>query len=501
MPLTYLHILLSDHMCDCSSEEYQSSTVAAGINLAKLCIGTGILALPYATLHGGLIFSPIGIALIALWNGIACTMLMRCKRAFKHNESLQKSTQHLSSPYSRIAYAATGSLGVYTIDFSIIITLLGVCVTYQIAFASLVSDIPGSIFSIKILTIISGLCVYPISCAKNVGILAQYSLFGLVFLLIGITAIFGFGIYSFGLTGSKSSVVSQPLHNWPLSTEDMTSYMGVAIFCFGVCSLVFPVEANMKKKNEINLAVLYCLLFVWSIYTVVGDGLALLYVHDARGIMSNILQNLPIQSTSAIAVRVSMAAVCLFTFPLTLVPPAQMIEQLIHHNLRGVLISSTSGKGLLSQTTSYTSIEASDNSNKASVNGDHNEESSGDMYSENIEEPPVLLRFSVRFVLISMCTLLAISIPCFGDVISLLGSFTVSILSFVMPPILHYQLVSSQLLTGYNRIHLEFKNDCISPRTQSFIDIIFFVLGVCICLFGTYINSVVVINKMNLKSC
>ncbi len=485
-------------MCDCSSEEYQSSTIAAGINLAKLCIGTGILALPYATLHGGLIFSPIGIALIALWNGIACIMLMRCKRAFKYNEIAQKSTQHLSSPYSRIAYAATGSIGVYTIDFSIIITLLGVCVTYQIAFASLVSDIPGNILSIKLLTIISGLCVYPVSCAKNVGILAQYSLFGLVFLLIGVTAIFGFGIYSFGIDGSKSNVTAQPLHDWPLSTEDMTSYMGVAIFCFGVCSLVFPVEANMKKKKEINIAVLYCLLFVWSIYTVVGDGLALLYVHDSRGIMSNILQNLPIQSASAIAVRVSMAAVCLFTFPLTLVPPAQMIEQLLHHNLRFFLPSS-SGKGLLSHTTSYTSIEGSD-SNKAGA-GDPNEERSSEMYSEDIEEPPTTLRFSVRFLLISMCTVLAISIPCFGDVISLLGSFTVSILSFVMPPILHYRLVSSQLLTSYNRIHLEFKNDRVSPLTQAVIDLVFFVLGVCLCLFGTYINSVVVINKMALGSC
>ena len=42
------------------------STIDAAFTLARLCLGPGLLVLPYATLKGGLIFAPIGILLVAL---------------------------------------------------------------------------------------------------------------------------------------------------------------------------------------------------------------------------------------------------------------------------------------------------------------------------------------------------------------------------------------------------------------------------------------------------
>jgi amino acid permease len=44
----------------------KSTTFGAIINIAKLSIGNGILALPFATSRGGLLFSPLAIALIAV---------------------------------------------------------------------------------------------------------------------------------------------------------------------------------------------------------------------------------------------------------------------------------------------------------------------------------------------------------------------------------------------------------------------------------------------------
>jgi amino acid permease len=61
------------------AESQKSSTFGAAINLSKLAIGTGVLALPYATSRGGLLFGPVCLALIALWNGVAC-------RYFKQQE-------------------------------------------------------------------------------------------------------------------------------------------------------------------------------------------------------------------------------------------------------------------------------------------------------------------------------------------------------------------------------------------------------------------------------
>ena len=50
-----------------------STAFQAGVNLAKISVGTGILALPFSTINsGGLIISPILNAGIAVLNGMYC---------------------------------------------------------------------------------------------------------------------------------------------------------------------------------------------------------------------------------------------------------------------------------------------------------------------------------------------------------------------------------------------------------------------------------------------
>ena len=65
-----------------------------------------------------------------------------------------------------------------------------------------------------------------------------------------------------------------------------------------------------QVKSEFNKAVLWCLLFVWAVYTIVGDGGALLYSHDyEHGVKGNILENLPQSSFYSTFIRIAMAAV------------------------------------------------------------------------------------------------------------------------------------------------------------------------------------------------
>jgi amino acid permease len=106
----------------------------------QYCVGAGILALPHATRRGGLLFSPIVIGVIAAWNWVASVLLMECKAA---TASILWPA-HLSSNYSRVAYAGAGHIGVALTDFSIIVTLLGVCIAFQITFATLLGAVPGS---------------------------------------------------------------------------------------------------------------------------------------------------------------------------------------------------------------------------------------------------------------------------------------------------------------------------------------------------------------------
>jgi len=295
-------------------------------SLFQLCIGTGVLALPHATYRGGLLFSLLVMALVAAWNGTACKMIIDSK-----NHSLDKTVPaDISSTYSRIAYIALGNWGVRITDFSVIVTLLGVCIAYQITFATLLQQVPGIGLSKVSLTLLCGLLVLPISLYRDIGFLSNFSFIALVCLVLSVFVIIFYGAWNYGMETLRdpfhSSYSTHSLNLFPQSIDDMTIFIGVATFCYGLCSMVCPIEESMAKREEFQQAVNWSLIFVWSVYGIIGTVGALLFFHHPDGIQDNILLNLPQDSLVATIVRVSMALVCILTFPLAFCAPAEMLE-------------------------------------------------------------------------------------------------------------------------------------------------------------------------------
>mmetsp|Transcript_2876 Transcript_2876/g.4376 ORF Transcript_2876/g.4376 Transcript_2876/m.4376 type:complete len:499 (+) Transcript_2876:60-1556(+) len=420
-----------------TSKETQGNSVFwAAVNLSKLSIGNGILALPYAAYKGGLLFSPMGIICIAVWNVMSCFLMISCKR---HCEGTHY-PKGVSSSYSRIAYSACGWWGVFFTDTAIVATLLGVCASYQIAFAQFLKDIPGNPLSVYPesaqttgFIYLSFFVVYPLSCPKNIGVLSKTSFAGLMCLLISIGVLIAFGLSSYGDGFQETETELTML---PTSPSALTTFIGIAVFCFGLCTFAFPVEESMANRADFPRAVMWSMIFVCSFYVLMGDVLCLVYQYDPSGISGNILQNLPKHSTTAAVVRTALAMVCLVSFPLTMVPPAEMIEQMIIQSIRRWTRPSQplveEGGVSLPHYSSLTS--ESDVRQTELVEERH-------YTPEHFEEPSMMLRWSNRLFLVVMCTALAAHVPCFGLVVSLLGSFTVTILSFVLPPVLHLLIV------------------------------------------------------------
>lgn len=255
-------------------------------------------------------FAPVIIGVIALWNGVACAKMVECKDTCAECSF----PSHLSSTYSRIAYAGAGTLGVAVTDFSIIVTLIGVCIAYQITFAQLLQDVPWTNFSTETLTIAFAILALPLCCVPNIGVLAVFSLVGLVCLIVSVVAIISYGVILHGPNAvadplAHSDSAHAPLPLWPDDLSNLTSFVGVATFCFGLCSLAFPVEESMRDKREFGKAVMWSLIFVWFVYALFGDLGAFLYSHDAGGIKDNVLSNLPTDSYAALLVRLAMTAV------------------------------------------------------------------------------------------------------------------------------------------------------------------------------------------------
>lgn len=478
-------------------DESGSSAFEAAINLSKLCIGSGILALPFAAERGGLLTMPLLIAFVGLWNIGSCQLMISCKRACTSNGVMYATPPEVTSTYSQIAYCAGGWPAVYLTDFCIVVTLMGVCVTYLITFMTLVRDI-GVSWSPFRLALLSAALVYPSSCSTDISKLTFISFSGLVVLVLAVFALVVFGLHDFGEDLARDPLSHLSL--FPVDGDSFASATGIAIFGFGLPSLAFPIEESMKNPGDFWKASWYTVLFVCIIYTVVGVGVSMLFVHDPRGISSNVLTNLPADSMSAHIVRLLMSLVCVSTFPLAFIPPAEMMERMTMNALGdGMRTSSWSLARALSRLSPFRDDSSTD-SREASehglalghlrenteneIDGEHalrKNDGSVSLGSLSLDEdilvrvPPSLM-YLVRAFLLLICECLASSIPCFGLVVSLLGCFTVTILSFVIPPYLSLSLLSKP----------KWEDERSNPQALLLVrDCLLIILGVGVCCWSS----------------
>jgi amino acid permease len=108
----------------------KASVEESVVNIVKICIGTGMLALPYAVGESGVVAGAAGLALIGLWN------LHASRRLCGLRVRLREET------YATMAGRVFGPPAALIVDICSITTLLGVVCVYTITFAELLHDTP-----------------------------------------------------------------------------------------------------------------------------------------------------------------------------------------------------------------------------------------------------------------------------------------------------------------------------------------------------------------------
>ena len=344
-------------------------------NVAKICIGTGILALSYAFAHGGLLFSPVVLVAIAIWNDWSVGCLLACEARLPADAA-----QRLSrvSTYSRIAWAALGNTGIYLVEGMLMVTIFGVCTAYIIFSEQLLGASPLSLGSEAANALACALVVFLPSLSKDVSYLVPLSNIGLFVLMAVVCSMFYVG--ATGETHAENRAVDL----LPASFRGFAVYFGVAVYCFGGTPLMFPVKESMEdqRAKSFRRAHQMALLLTSLAYCVVGVGLAVVFARTAGGVPANLLQVLPRESRLASVLRLSFLVVTLLTLPLNFVPLAQLVEGKVFRD-----------GGSVAQTC------------------------------------------ALRLLLLAVVVAVAAAVPDFGLVVSLLGCFSVTVLSFVLPPL------------------------------------------------------------------
>eukprot|EP00804_Cyclotella_cryptica_P015060 CCRYP_000635-RA/>CCRYP_000635-RA protein AED:0.02 eAED:0.02 QI:161/1/1/1/1/0.66/3/916/264 len=210
---------------ECSLELSGATVFQTSLNIAKLCMGTGTLALPFAAQKGGLVFNMIGLGIIVVWNYYSADCLLRCldylprtneeqinnmcnniecfKMQPEENRKLygatgdfdETRTQNASctlshSPpegttkYGIIAWHAFGKPGLVVLDLVMILLFVGLLTSYEAAMMSFIDSINQSTGRRGYDKIIPSIAVAVLSWADDLSFLSSFSVVGLLALAL-----------------------------------------------------------------------------------------------------------------------------------------------------------------------------------------------------------------------------------------------------------------------------------------------------------------------------
>lgn len=119
----------------------KSSLMQTTLNIVKLCIGTGVLAIPFAATEGGLVFHIIGLCFIAMWNSYSVHRLLESRSYIQNykitlgaNESFDDEKEEApknTNEFGYVTWHAFGWAGLQLADSIMIMLMLGIIVAYE----------------------------------------------------------------------------------------------------------------------------------------------------------------------------------------------------------------------------------------------------------------------------------------------------------------------------------------------------------------------------------
>ncbi|KAL7488907.1 hypothetical protein ACHAW6_014500 [Cyclotella cf. meneghiniana] len=416
-----------DNTLDEDCQASKGTTVfQTALNITKLCMGTGTLALPFAAQKGGLVFNMVGLGVIVVWIYCSADCLLRCldylprktvdqsskecndilcsmkqagdrelhgaihARDVDRTEDASHTGSYLppegTTTYGAVAWHAYGRSGLIALELLMILLFVGLLIAYQVAMFSFIDGIIGNRGSRGYYKVFPSLAVALLSCAQDISFLSKFSVLGLLALALSFGVISWEGLKENGWNGFSDVM---ELNLWPESLSAASSWFGVVVFGYGVVPFIFTFRDSMAKPSWIGLSTKIGLTIAYVFYLFASNGIRILFLHT-HSFDGDVLQALP-DSPVSLVVRLLMIFVVTVTAPLVAVPCGEMIE--------------------------------------------------GKLGIRSIDL--IYKRVIIRGLLCVICTLLAAFVPGFVNIISFLGCFCVSMTGFVLPPIFCLRLTNS----------------------------------------------------------
>ncbi|KAJ1459967.1 transmembrane amino acid transporter protein-domain-containing protein [Pelagophyceae sp. CCMP2097] len=384
------------------TDESKSSPLGAGLAMFKCAVGAGSFALPYA-------FSKVGWALgigltfaLAALSTYTILLLINAEREIVDRQGGKR----LSYPALAGAAFPGAVLGGVNAAHAgclagVVATCLGVCAAYLDFCAGVLPPLLIRLFGGDWTPAAAALLVAPavfaLACVDSKKVLSFGALLGNVAVGTGLAAVLVGGAVKGGAVfpGETTRLEGVPL------------FFGSTVFLFAIHIVVLPIahgtrlahgtgaRASARHKGPaFRNAVLGAFLAIACVNALFGALAALLFAGGAcEGVCPNVLDNFATTAATLDAVRVLLCLDLIFTTPLLLAAPREILEP--------TFLRWMASRGCLR-------LGA--------------------------------VRLAFRGALVGLCLALALGIPNFSDMVNLVGGVCNSLMGFVIPPLIHLKL-------------------------------------------------------------
>lgn len=416
-----------------------ASTLQTSINMVKMCVGTGTLALPYAAKEGGLIWYIVGLSILTLWNIYSTDRLLKCCKymneykaggVFKatNNNLISKSSGQVrrnsyqmrsheeridfeeddeyrlsqimkesnksecdenTNLFGKVAFFAFGNFGLQFVDAMMMVLMLGIVIAYEDAILGFVASTPLTTGSNNLDAICLLLIIGPLASLSDFSLIAKVSAIGTFIIFFIFISVGFYGIHENGIVDGLASIPEQNL--WPDGFSGFSSWYGVVAFGFGTIPFTFTLQESMQKPTEMMEATTKSLWVVFLTYGVIGIFLSIIFWPSLHGFQSDMTDAIPNHSLLSNTLKLSMSVVILSTVPLIIVPFGDLVMQ------------------------------------KLGLDKKRHESPNDTNYTGSI----------VRISLCIICAFISLSVPNFVYVLSFIGCFCVALISYAYPALAH----------------------------------------------------------------
>ncbi|KAF9567686.1 neutral amino acid transporter [Mortierella alpina] len=287
------------------------SAVKASLLLGKAFVGTGVLFLPKAFRNGGILFSALTLAFVAMVCCVAFLLLVKVRLVVREN--FQDMGLVLYGKYMRLA-----------VLFAVFLSQFGFVCAYLIfvseninAIVQTFSKCSFTAIQEKYYILIPLVVLIPLVLIRRMAILSLPSMLANLFIIFGIVYLWYFSINSLAHNGAGPDIAL-------FNRDDFALFIGTAVFSFEGIGLVIPIQESMAEPEKFPRVLAFTITVVALIFGSVG---ALCYAAFGSNIQTIVLLNLPIRDGMTVTVEILYTLAIILSVPLMLSPASRILGE------------------------------------------------------------------------------------------------------------------------------------------------------------------------------